>query len=94
MVIWLYDFADLKNKKIIEYNGDNYHANPKKYLSEDHPHPFRKKITAQEIWDKDRLKIKAANEKGFDVLTIWDSEYRWGNKQKVIGRCLDFLNKK
>ena len=89
--IWRYDFVDLNRKKIIEYNGDMFHGNPKKFLSKDFPNPFNKNITAQEIWDKDELKIKSAKKLGFDVLVIWDSEYRWGNKQKVINRCLDFL---
>jgi len=92
--IWLYDFADLNNNKIIEYNGDNYHGNPKKYLAEDYPHPFRKELTAKEIWDKDKLKTDVAIKNGFEVLTIWDSEYRWGNKVKLINKCLEFLNKK
>ena len=92
--IWLYDFTDLKNKKIIEYNGDDYHANPKKYLAEDYPNPFNNDITAQEIWDKDDRKISLAKENGFDVMVIWDSEYRWGNKKKIINKCLEFLGKK
>jgi ssDNA-binding Zn-finger/Zn-ribbon topoisomerase 1 len=92
--LWLYDFTDLKNKKIIEYNGDDYHANPKKYLAEDYPNPFKKDITAQEIWDKDSKKINMAKKNGFEVMVIWDSEYRWGNKKKVINKCLEFLDKK
>jgi hypothetical protein len=92
--IWLYDFVDLNNNKIIEYNGDDYHGNPKKYLAEDNPHPFRKNITAQEMWDKDKRKLNRANEEGFEVLVIWDSEYRWGNKQKIINKCIEFLGKK
>jgi hypothetical protein len=90
--IWLYDFTDINNKKIIEYNGDQYHANPKKYLSNDKPHPFRKGLTSKEIWDKDRLKLQLAKENGFEVLVIWDSEYRWGNKEKFINKCKKFLN--
>lgn len=92
--VWLYDFTDTKNKKIIEYHGDDYHGNPKKYLAEDYPHPFRKNITAQEMWNKDKQKLNVANEEGFEVLTIWDSEYRWGNKQEIINKCVAFLNKK
>lgn len=90
--IWMYDFVDLNRKKIIEYHGDMYHGNPKKYSAGDFPHPFRKNITAQEMWDKDGLKIKNAEEQGFKVFIVWDSEYRWGNKQKVIDKCLDFLD--
>lgn len=89
--VWLYDFVDVKKKKIIEYHGDMYHGNPKKYLAEDYPHPFRKNITAKEIWDKDEKKRKRAEKEGFEVLVVWDSEYRWGNKQKVVNKCLKFL---
>jgi hypothetical protein len=91
--IWLYDFTDLKNKKIIEFNGDMYHGNPKKYKADDYPHPFRKTITAQEMWDKDKQKIDVAIKEGFEVLVIWDSEYRWGDKQKIINKCKEFLKK-
>lgn len=89
--VWLYDFSDIKRKKIIEYHGDMFHGNPKKYLAEDYPHPFRKTMTAQEMWDKDEKKKKAAEEEGFEIFVVWDSEYRWGNKQKVINKCLEFL---
>lgn len=86
-----YDFTDIKNKKIIEYNGDDYHANPDKYSEHDTPNPFRKELTAQEIWTKDTNKKKLAEENGFKVLVIWDSEYRWGNKEEIINKCIKFL---
>lgn len=92
--IWLYDFVDTINNKIIEYNGDDYHGNPSKFKDDDNPHPFRKNITAQEIWDKDKIKIDVAINNGFEVLTIWDSEYRWGDKEKIINKCINFINDK
>lgn len=92
--IWLYDFTDIKNKKIIEFHGDMYHGNPKKYKATDYPHPFRKTITAQEMWGKDKRKYDIAIQNGFEVLVIWDSEYRWGGKQEIINKCVAFLNKK
>lgn len=91
--VWLYDFSDIKNKKIIEFHGDMFHGNPKKYIATDYPHPFRKTITAQEMWDKDKRKTDIAVKNGFEVLVIWDSEYRWGNKQEIINKCVGFLNK-
>lgn len=91
--IWLYDFTDTINKKIIEFNGDMFHGNPKKYSANDYPHPFRKNITAREMWDKDNRKLEVANEEGYEVLVIWESEYRWGNKQEIINKCIKFLNK-
>ncbi|MFA5585502.1 MAG: hypothetical protein WDA02_03035 [Saccharofermentanales bacterium] len=90
-LFYQYDFVDLKNKKIIEYNGDQYHANPKIYESNDNPHPFRKNITAQEIWDKDNNKIQLAHDNGFEVLIVWDSEYK-ENKEIILKKCLNFLN--
>jgi hypothetical protein len=89
-----YDFTDLKNKRIIEYNGDDYHGNPNKYKADDFPNPFRKNITAQEIWDRDKHKKMLAEQHGFEVLVIWDSEYRWGDKKEIINKCISFLNKK
>jgi len=89
-----YDYTDLKNKKIIEYNGDDYHGNPNKYKPNDTPNPFRKDLTAQEIWDRDEHKKMLAEQHGFEVMVIWDSEYRWGNKKEIIDKCIAFLNKK
>lgn len=86
-----YDFVDLKNKKIIEYNGDQYHANPNLYDANDTPHPFRKNITSQDIWNKDESKRKAAEERDFEVLTIWDSEYK-KHKDETLEKCKTFLN--
>jgi len=91
--VWLYDFTDIKNKRIIEFHGDMFHGNPNKYKADDYPHPFIKTITAQEMWDKDELKLNCAKQNGFDVLVIWDSEYRWGNKEEVLKKCLLFLKK-
>jgi hypothetical protein len=85
-----YDFTDLLSKKIIEYNGDNYHANPKIYTQNETPNPFRKNITSDDIWKKDDIKVKLANKCGFDILVIWDSEYK-KDKEKVIEKCLKFL---
>ena len=90
--IYLYDFTDISKRKIIEYNGDQYHANPKIYEGSDYPHPYHKtkKYTAQEIWKKDKNKMNLAIKNGYQVLVIWDSEYR-KNPQQTLEKCLDFL---
>jgi hypothetical protein len=87
----VYDFTDLNKKKMIEYNGDLYHGNPLIYDKLDTPNPFRKYITAEEMWNKDSEKIRIANENGFEVLTIWDSEYK-KDKEVTLQKCLTFLN--
>ena len=91
---YLYDYTDLKQNKMIEYNGDQYHANPNIYEANDTPHPYHKekKYTAEKIWKKDKNKKIAANRNGFKVLTIWDSEYR-KKPQETLEKCLNFLGK-
>ncbi len=90
--IYLYDFADIKSFKIIEFNGDVFHANPSKYKSDECPNPFLKETKSSDIWESDRLKCEHAKSKGYDVLTIWEDEYR-KNKELVIEKCLIFLKK-
>ncbi len=90
---FVYDFVDIEYKRIIEYNGDKYHANPDKYNESDCPNPFRKDKTAKEIWKKDQKKNQVAESVGFEVLVIWDSEYK-KSKSKVLERCIDFLKLK
>jgi uncharacterized protein YaeQ len=93
--IFLYDFTDIKINKIIEYNGDQYHANPMIFDKDSYPHPYHKKegYSAKDIWEKDKRKIELANINGYDVLTIWDSEYR-KHPQQTLDKCIEFLNKK
>lgn len=58
---------------LIEYNGDYWHCNPKKY-----PATFyhkKKKMFAWELWDYDKQKIKIAIAAGYNCITIWESEY-------------------
>lgn len=74
---FLYD-----NKKIIEFNGDYWHKNPKMY-NED---------------DKSRLKWKQDSERktelerlGYEVLVVWERDF-YDNKEDVVHRCLKFLD--
>ena len=87
---FLYDFSDILSKKIIEFNGDIYHANPLFYKENDTPNPFNK-MTSKELWEKDRKKIELAEKNGFQVLTIWESEYK-KDKEATLKKCLEFLN--
>ena len=89
---FLYDFTDLLNKKIIEFNGDIYHGNPLIYNENDKPNPF-KDLTCNQLWQKDKIKIDLAKENGFDVLVIWESEYK-KDKELIVKRCLNFLTNK
>lgn len=77
------------NKKVIEFFGDYWHANPKLYENS-------AKIadkTAKQIWQKDEYKIQDLRNKGFDVLVIWENDYN-EESEKVVNQCINFLNDK
>lgn len=82
----LYPDIVYKNK-IIELNGDFFHANPNMYKSTDF---IFKNITAQNIWDKESIRLKLFKNKGYDILIIWESEYM-KDKNTIIDKCYRFL---
>lgn len=85
--IYFYDF-NYKNK-IIEFNGDIWHANPQIFDEYDKPNPHTN-LTSKQIWEYDNKKVKAANDIGFDVLIIWEKNYK-ENSEKEINKCINFL---
>jgi len=92
---YFYDFTDLNNKKIIEFHGDIFHGNPSKYKANDTPNFKNKNILASDMWEKDKIKLECAHSHGYELLVIWESEYRFkgkNNKELVIKKCLDFIN--
>lgn len=83
---FLYDIAF--QNKIIEYNGDFWHCNPNIY-----PEDFynsRTKRTAKETWCLDSVKIDYAKSLGYEVLVIWETEFK-ADKEGTIDRCIKFL---
>ena len=87
-ICYLYDFC--YNKKIIEFNGDKWHANPEIYKETDTPNPYSN-LSAKEIWKFDEIKNTFAKTAGYDILIIWESDYKT-NKGEQIKKCLNFLN--
>lgn len=85
---YVYDI--IYKNKIIEYNGDYWHASPKKYKETDIIKFPNKSIPVNEIWIKDKEKIKFAESQGYKVLVVWESNFRL-NKEKVIKECIQFL---
>lgn len=88
----LYDFVDLNSMKIIEFHGDSFHGNPKKFKPNDYPHPYYKENgpTANDMWEMDLNKKNIAESKGFEVFVVWESDYM-KDKNKVLETCLNFL---
>ena len=62
-----------EDKKIIlELYGDFWHCNPKKF-HEDYYHPYIK-MTAKEIWEKNRIREDILTSLGYKLFIIWESD--------------------
>lgn len=83
-------YVDYERKgKIIEINGDYWHCNPEIYQS-DYFHK-NKNMYAHQIWDYDNEKLNTLQEKGYQVLVIWEKDFN-NDKEGTIRKCLEFLN--
>ena len=87
-----YYFFDMGlGNKLIEYNGDYWHANPIKYKENDIlQYPGGKKA-AKDVWKINECKINCAQNQGYDVLVIWETDFI-KNKSTVIEKCRSFLS--
>ena len=70
---YFYD-ATYQNKYIIEFHGDVYHGNPEIYGPDDHCHPFKKDITAKQLWEYDAKKKKVAEDNGYIYICFWENK--------------------
>ena len=84
-----YDFV--YNNKIIEFNGKYYHCDKRLY-EKDYFNKIRK-MTAQEIWDFDDLKINLIKKCGFEIMIVCEYDFK-NNPEKVIEECITFLKNK
>jgi len=84
-----YAFDFTYNNKVIEFQGDYWHCNPKLYDKD-----FYNKVkqqTAQEIWNYDKIKKECAEYYGYKVLYIWEYDYN-KNPEEIVNKCIEFLN--
>ena len=87
----MFDFC--YKTKLIEFNGDMFHANPKTYVATDTPHKhlrISKDWTAEKIWKYDAEKTKIATDAGYEVHVVWELEWK-KDKEKVLRECKTFL---
>lgn len=64
---------------LIEYNGDYWHCNPKKYNST--YYNKKKSKTAKEIWEYYKNKLDLVKKYNYNCIVIWESDYK---KDKTI----------
>lgn len=88
-----FDFFDETTGRIIEFNGDYWHANPLVYESDSIIHmPGKTTKLAKDIWQWDEARNKAIEaEYGYKVLVIWQKDWS-ENPDDVLQRCLKFLS--
>jgi G:T-mismatch repair DNA endonuclease (very short patch repair protein) len=82
------DILRYSNKKCIEFNGDYWHCNPNKYSSDFKIRQSNK--TATEIWESDKNKRILLNSLGYDLLVVWESDWKQ-DKMKIVEMCIEFL---
>jgi len=75
------------NNKIIEFYGDYWHANPRRYQKSE---TFLNGKTAQEIWDRDKIRESIIQNRGHELLIIWESEYK-KEPERVLKKCLKLI---
>jgi len=69
---------------MIEYNGDYWHCNPKKYNKE-YYHKIKNK-TAEQIWEYDLNKVDLIKNYGYNLEIVWETDYE--NNPKIIEEIL------
>jgi len=85
MIVDSNGFIDLKKRKtfpdilinnniIIECYGDYWHCNPSFFNSDYYHKQIRK--TAKEIWENDSERVKLLNSYGYNVIIIWENDYK------------------
>jgi hypothetical protein len=78
------------DNKLIEYNGDYWHANPKIHTEE-----FYNKISkmsATDIWNKEKHKDSIAENRGYKILKVWEADYKIDPKRE-LEKCINFLTR-
>ena len=76
--LYYLDFYDKTLNICIEFNGESFHPNPKKYSENDYfKNPFSGDgILVKEIWDKEEKRYSdLKNEYGITTITVWESDY-------------------
>jgi hypothetical protein len=76
--------------KIIEFNGDYWHFNPKLYNENYVTKRGRTTIKAKSKWKLDKWRNDLFINEGYDLLIVWEKEYR-ENKKEIIKKCIEFL---
>ena len=84
------DIVFIKEKIIVEFYGDIFHANPYKFKENDKPNPWLNK-TSKEIREYDLIRENYFKSKGYKVFIVWESNWR-KNKIETLNNLLKEIN--
>lgn len=80
--IYVYDMCLPRSKKIVEFNGTYWHADPRVYEKD----KTIRGVKASEIHNRDAKKIGYAKKSGYDVLVVWEIDLckSWESNLELI----------
>lgn len=84
-----FDYGSLERKKLIEFYGTYWHADPRFYSSN-----FvcrQKNMSAKQIHSRDQAKRTYAMNQGYKVFIIWEHDWR-KSKEKTINNIIKWWN--
>mgnify|MGYP001605076604 CR=1 FL=1 len=76
-------------KIVIEYNGDFWHCNPKKWQANDYNNGI--KMYAKDKWYNDRKRFYFLKSLGYRVIIVWESDWK-SNKIDCLNRIRRIYN--
>lgn len=87
---WCCDYVNHDRQIIVEFFGDYWHHNPEKY-DRNFVNNFTKR-SSEEVWLRDARKLNELRESGFNVVVIWESDWR-NKKEDSLNRIKDAFNR-
>ena len=65
-----------ENNTIYEFHGSYYHGDPNMFDDNDRPHPFKKDVTAKELYEATIKKEQDLQSLGYNVVSMWESNFQ------------------
>lgn len=89
-----YPFDFVIGNHVIEVQGTYWHCDPRIYKATDLIKRNNKLVLVQEIWNKDLLKKKIVEEKGYDISYIWEFDMNNMDDDEILKKIRDINENK
>lgn len=61
---------------VYEFHGSYFHGDPTMFEDDDRPHPYKKQLTAKELYNQTIERENDLIDAGYNLVTMWESEFR------------------